>query len=157
MKALMIVFLALAGCGQMQAPEQIAEDETALSVTQSVSSEIRFHPATAEMVAASLTGDPDKMAAAIGPAAACHAPSTCPTQFGSCGTWSSFTSCGSSFCTGGCVRPPRCSPSTPSCEFSQQFGQTSESFRVCFDAAQNGCTEWRNQTAVTGCGCGGFD
>lgn len=157
MKALMIVLLGLAACGQVQPPEQVTDDQTADLTTTSVSSELRFSAPTPEMLAAALTGDPDRMAAAIPLAAACHAPSTCPAQFGSCGTWSSFSSCGSSFCTGGCVRPPKCSPSNLNCEFSQQFGRTSESFQVCFDAARNGCTQWRNQTAVTGCGCGGFE
>jgi hypothetical protein len=152
MKALIaMVFVVVAACEQ--APVVVTDEGT----TQSTVSALRYEPATPEMVAAALTGDPEVMAKAVGISAACHAASTCPAQFASCASWSAFSSCGSSFCTGGCVIPPKCGPSDPDCEFSQRTGHTSNSFRVCFDAAQNACTEWRTQTTATGCGCGGIE
>lgn len=150
MKAwMMMLAVVVAACDAT--PVTVTEEGT----TQSAVSTLRYEPASPEMVAAALTGDPEQMAKAIGLAAACHAASTCPAQFASCASWSSFTTCGSQFCSGGCVLPPKCSPATQDCEVSQRFAQSSQSFRVCFDAAQNACTEWRTSTALTGCGCGG--
>jgi hypothetical protein len=124
--------------------------------TESAVSTLRYEAASPEMVAAALTGDPDVMANVVGLAAACHAPSTCPAQFASCTVWSAFAACGSTFCTGGCVIPPTCGPEDD-CGFSQRRGNTKESFRVCFDPAQNACTQWKTSTTATGCGCGGIE
>lgn len=151
MKAWMtMVFVVLAAC------EQVPVDVTQEGTTESAVSALRYEPATPEMIAAALTGDPDAMAKAVGISAVCHAASTCPAQFASCASWSAFSSCGSTFCTGGCLIPPKCGPEDD-CDISQRFGHTSESFRVCFDAAQNACTQWRTSTTATGCGCGGTD
>lgn len=98
-------------------------------------------PPTPAMLAAALSGDPDAMASAIRPNT-CVAPSTCPSQFGSCAAWSTPSFCGeqclSSLCEGGA---------------EGRWGKAiSNSFRVCFDAAGNSCTEWM-QTSTLFCGC----
>lgn len=112
-----------------------AVDEIAVPSKQAVI------PPTPAMLAAALSGDPDAMASAIRPNA-CVAPSTCPSQFGSCAGWSTPSFCGeqclSSLCEGGA---------------EGRFGKAiSNSFRVCFDASGNSCTEWK-QTSTIFCGC----
>lgn len=150
MKRSMIVFLAVAACGQVQT-EPTSEDEVAITT----SSEIRFTPATVEMVAAALTGDPDRMAAAIPAASTCHAPSSCGSPY-ICLGWSSFASCGETFCTGSCVVGGGDCASNPNCLLSQRLGQTQQSSRVCRDGV-NVCTEWRTTVRASGCGCGGVE
>lgn len=120
-----------------------ARDETqggAVDEIISPSTEALIRP-TPAMLAAARSGDPDAMANAITPNS-CVAPSTCPAEFGSCGTWStpSFcdTVCLSSICSGG---------------EGVRGELIKNSFRVCFDSTgTNSCTEWR-QTSVLFCGC----
>jgi hypothetical protein len=98
-------------------------------------------PPTPAMLAAALSGDPDAMANAIGPRS-CIAPSSCPSQFGSCGTWSAFDICDSTCTTQLCAGGAE----------GRLERLKENSFRVCFDAVGNSCTEWRQGNA-TQCGC----
>ena len=104
-----------------------------------------------EMLKAALQNDPDAMRdAVVATAGTCHASNTCPGQFGSCGTWST-----PSLCSQTCGGPLcRCKPVIDCMgELPEPRGtDTFNSFRVCFDANQNGCTEW-SSTVNTYCGC----
>jgi hypothetical protein len=106
---------------------------------------------TSEMLKAALANDPDAMRdAQAATAATCHASSTCPAQFGSCSGWSTpalcSETCGTPFCF---CRPIKdCMGEPPEPRGTDTFN----SFRVCFDANQNACTEW-SSTISTFCGC----
>lgn len=104
---------------------------------------------TQEMLKAAQANDPDAMRDAIALDTTCHATSS-PSQFGSCSGWSTSTLCdetyGASFCL---CKPIRlCDGEPPEPKGTQTFN----SFRVCFDANQNACTEWTN-TTTSFCGC----
>lgn len=133
-------------------PAEIAPDEAPLASVE------RFIEPTPAMLAAALSGDPSRMQASTA-LSGCPAPSTCPTEFGSCTGWSAPSACNLS-----CVAAPLCScpigpqhpdyPSEP-CEPDPEIGRaitTSSSFRVCFNSAQQACTEWK-QSFSSHCGC----
>jgi hypothetical protein len=105
-----------------------------------VASTVAVNVPTPAMLAVARSGDPDAMAAAI-TLTSCVAPFTCPSQFGSCGSWSSPVFCDAQCTTKLCVAGEG--------NFENDI---SNSFRVCFDAFANPCTEWR-QTNIKSCGC----
>ena len=104
---------------------------------------------TAQMLKAALSNDPDAMREAATALAGCQASSSCPSQFASCTNWSTPSLCSES-CSGFCIcRPIRlCEGDPPEPKGTDIFN----SFRICFDANQNPCTEWQ-QTVSTFCGC----
>lgn len=110
---------------------------------------------TPEMLEAALRGDPAEMAAATSSLSGCPAPSTCPSSYGSCGSWSSYTACSFS-----CSSDPWCScgpdiPGQPPCEpdpYDTRGTTNYKSFRVCFNASGGSCTEWRRSVGSS-CGC----
>jgi len=85
-------------------------------------------------------------------AAACHDTTPCPTEYGSCGTWSSFSDCGDEFCG-----------ISFACKICDEWGQCTaggpalkqhrERYRVCFNQQMQGCTEYQRSTTTYGCGC----
>ncbi|HEX3473461.1 MAG TPA: hypothetical protein VHT91_00395 [Kofleriaceae bacterium] len=126
-------------------PDELAAVDTPLYVNRAMI------PPTPEMVKAALTGDPDAMRDAIAnTASTCQASTTCPAQFASCTSWSTPTTCsstcGASFCL---CRPIKdCIGEPPEPKEVDTFN----SFRICFDSAQNACTQW-NSTTTSFCGC----
>jgi hypothetical protein len=90
-------------------------------------------------IPAALSGDPEAVDDAIGPRS-CIAPTTCPGF--SCGSWSSPTICSSTCTTQLCAGGAE----------GRLERLIENSFRVCFDASGNMCTEWRQQNAAE-CGC----
>lgn len=126
-------------CSQGQPPLS-AEQASALTAPATPAVE----EPTPAMLAAALTGDPEKMAAAITNVGSCHTASTCP-GFASCTNWSAASECGDS-CTKRCCHDSRCT--------EPDVGGTifSESFRVCFNSAGASCTEWAISSAFV-CGC----
>jgi len=108
---------------------------------------VRLVAPTPAQLDAALSGDPKAMARAI-TNDVCVAPSTCPAEFGSCAGWSGSSEC--DFQCGGickCIRTP-----DGDCEPDIRGRITSNSYRVCFDAGGNPCTEWRQTTSFF-CGC----
>jgi len=106
---------------------------------------------TPAMLQAALLNDPDAMReAATATLTSCQASSTCPAQFGSCGSWSTPSlcsqTCGAPLCR--CKPVWACDGEPPEPRGTDTFN----SFRVCFDANQNACTEW-SSTTNTFCGC----
>jgi len=85
MKRWTILFLSMMACSDLQDGNTTAEPETT-SDTAATRTRRTPGPASPEMLAAALTGDPDLMAAAIGTAAACHASFDCDPNRFSCGT-----------------------------------------------------------------------
>jgi hypothetical protein len=114
---------------------------------------------TPAMLEAALAGDPSKMQLAAATLTSCAAPSSCPAGFGSCTAWSAPAEC-SVTCTENrvCTCPPMPEhPDTPPevCvpDLSVRLGhRTLSSFRVCFNAAQQACTEFQ-QSSNFFCGC----
>ena len=106
-----------------------------------------FGDATPEMLRAALSNDPEAMAAAIPSLGSCHAPFTCGAEFGSCGSWSSFSFCGNS-CT------KRCCHDAPLCNEPDIGGTVvNERFQVCWNSARTAsCTNWQTQSQNV-CGC----
>jgi hypothetical protein len=126
------------------APEALT-DEAAAFTTR------RFLAPSPELLKAALTNDPDIMRdAVIATASTCQAASTCPAQFGSCGSWSTPSLCSETCGAPLCVcRPIRqCEGEPPEPRGTDTFN----SFRVCFDPSHNACTEWSSTTS-TFCGC----
>lgn len=88
-------------------------------------------------------------------AAACHSTTPCGTAYPSCASWSSYSDCGDPIC--GVAN--HCGEDCPSCEFGPCpcFGpatrQFRERFRVCFNSAEQSCTEWQRTNILLGCGC----
>jgi hypothetical protein len=119
----------------------------------------RFVAPTPEMLAAALSGNPAKMQTAAASLTSCPAASTCPAGYGSCTAWSTPAACDSI-----CFESPLCTcpilpehpdfpnePCTP--DLSVHRGRTTlDSFRVCFNAAQQACTEYK-QSVTFSCGC----
>jgi hypothetical protein len=114
---------------------------------------------TPAMLTAALIGDPAAMQAAAAAVAGCSASSTCPTAYGACTGWSAPSPCNtscfeSSLCT--CpivIEHPDVPPETCVPDLSiKRERTTSNSFRVCFNAAQQACTEWK-QSVTFSCGC----
>lgn len=106
---------------------------------------------TPAMLAAALSNDPDAMRdALVATASTCQASSSCPAQFGSCGGWSTPSlcneTCGAPLCR--CRPIIDCDGEPPEPSDTQTFN----SFRVCFDANHNACTEWTS-TQSRFCGC----
>lgn len=134
-------------------PDQAAPDE------QPPPSVERLVEPTSAMLAAALTGNPITMQAAAAAISGCPAPSTCPTSFGSCTSWSAPSACNDS-----CFESPICTcpivpehpdvpPETCIPDLSVRRGRTfSSAFRICFNAAQQACTEFR-QSVTFSCGC----
>ena len=126
-------------------PDEQAAGDTPLYTTRAM---IAPTPA---MLKAALSNDPDAMRDAIVTlAGTCQASSTCPAQFASCTNWSTPTLCNETCGPGMCFcHPVRfCDGEPPEPRGTETFN----SFRVCFDPNQNGCTEWSN-TTTTFCGC----
>jgi hypothetical protein len=120
-------------------------DEAALSV------DIALIEPTPAMLRAALTDDPDAMREAAATAlAGCQASSSCPTTFASCTNWSTPSLCSSQCGPNLCFCRPilQCEGEPPELRGTDAFN----SFRVCFNAQQQPCTEWR-QTISTFCGC----
>jgi hypothetical protein len=104
---------------------------------------------TPAMLEAALLGDPEAMAAAVAPLGACHASSTC-TGYGSCSGWSAQTLCNTQCGPGVCFCKPWLDPG---CQEDEPRGRDYyESYRVCFNAAGQSCTEWK-QNITLFCGC----
>jgi hypothetical protein len=118
----------------------------------------RFVEPTPAMLVAALSGSPVAMQAAT-TLSGCPAPSTCPTGFGACTGWSAPSQCNqtcteSSLCSCPIVIEHPDFPSEPCVpDLSIRRGRTtSSSFRVCFNSAQQACTEWRQSLSFS-CGC----
>ena len=157
MKRWTILFLSMMACSDLQDGNTTAEPETTSETTAELSSRTPSSM-TPEMLAAALTGDPDLMAAALGTAAACHTAFLCDPNRFSCGTWSSWVTCGGQFCSSinKCTFPPGCDPvNDPNCEVFPRFAQNSQSFASCETADhKEKCTSWRIKTTFGDCGCG---
>jgi len=156
MKRWTILFLSMMACSDLQDGNTTAEPETTSDTAAALTSRTPG-PASPEMLAAALTGDPDLMAAAIGTAAACHASFDCDPNRFSCGTWSSWANCGGQFCTpiNKCTFPPGCDETDPNCQVFPRFAQNSQQFSVCWTAdRKESCTSWHIKTTPGGCGCG---
>jgi hypothetical protein len=138
--------------GRAPAPVSATVMEMAATVDQAPAVVARAVIApTPEMLKAAMSNDPDAMReAVVATSGTCQAAVTCPSQFGSCSGWSTPTTCdqtcGASFCL---CRPIRLCEGDPP---EPRGTQTINSFRVCFDANQNACTEWTN-TTTSFCGC----
>ena len=85
-------------------------------------------------------------------AAACHDTTPCPTEYGSCGTWSSFTDCGDEFC-GPSFACKRCDEWGQCTAAGPALKQRRERYRVCFNQQMEGCTEYQWTTTTYDCGC----
>jgi hypothetical protein len=112
---------------------------------------LAIHRPSPELLKAALTNDPDAMREAVAATAStCQAASTCPAQFGSCGTWSTPSLCSETCGTPLCIcRPIKdCEGEPPEPRGTDTFN----SYRVCFDPNHNACTEWSSTTS-TFCGC----
>lgn len=138
MRIFAITIIAALGIGACSAqPESLQEvKETFEDPPPPVELVISTTPA---MLSAALTGDPDTMraAAVLEASGSCVPASTCP-GFGSCTAWSSFNIC-DEVCG-------------ESCGLANFTYQTRDSFRVCFNAARQACTEWR-QSRARFCDC----
>lgn len=129
MRILATVIVACLGLGACSAqPESVQElQESFANPPPPIELVIATTPS---MLSAALTGDPEAMrVAAAFESEACGAASTCP-GYGSCGTWSSWNIC-----------DEVCSAEV--CGFAKYVYQTQHSYRVCFNAAQQACTERR--------------
>jgi hypothetical protein len=109
---------------------------------------------SAAMLRAALSGDPSVMGDALAATSSCQAASSCPAAYGSCSGWSApsqcdFT-CGPSTCP--CIDiPPE--GVGDNCDPNRLIGRTTyNSYRVCFNATHQACTEWK-QTLSFFCGC----
>jgi len=84
-------------------------------------------------------------------AAACHDTTPCPSEYGSCGSWSQpYTDCGDPWCgvyghCGSGCGEPLC--------FEEATRQFKERYRVCFNQQAQACTEYQRISTVVGCGC----
>jgi hypothetical protein len=133
-------------------PEQPGHDEALPASVE------RLVEPTPAMLAAALTGNPLEMQAAA-TLSGCPVASTCPAGFGACTGWSAFSQCSqtctqSSLCTCPIVPQHPDDPSDPCVpDLSiRRERTTSSAFRICFNAAQQACTEWKLAVSFS-CGC----
>lgn len=86
---------------------------------------------------------------------ACHGTSSCPSEYSSCASWSSYSPCGDPFCGTykWCPDPPFCED--PEICFGPALRTYKEQFRVCFNAGGQQCTEYRTilDNFPLSCGC----
>ena len=152
----LVVACSLWACSMVAPTPQPAEPGPDEALPASVE---RFIEPTPAMLAAALAGEPLKMQAATAQTS-CQAASTCPAGFGACTTWSAPSQCSAT-----CTESPICTcpivvlhPGDPPPEpcvpdLSVLRGRTTfNSFRVCFNSAQQACTEWK-QSVTFSCGC----
>lgn len=83
-------------------------------------------------------------------AEACHDTTPCPSEYGSCGSWSDYYDCGDPWCgvyghCGSGCGEPLC--------FDDATRQYQERYRVCFNQQAQGCTEYQRILTVVSCGC----
>ena len=150
------VACGLAACTSVAPEPRPAEPGPGEALPASVE---RFVEPTPAMLAAALSGNPATMHAAAASLTSCPAASTCPAGYGSCTTWSAPSECNST-----CTESPLCTcpimpehpdyPNEPCVpDLSVLRGRTTSSaFRVCFNAAQQACTEFK-QSVTFSCGC----
>lgn len=148
-RTLAVILLTTCGIwGCMQAPPAAtSEQESAVMEVQAPELALAVVEApTLAMLQAALSGDPEAMRDAIPADGSCHAATTCPTSFGSCGGWSALAECSTS-----CTRP--CCHDAPLCHEPDVGGTIKwQQFRVCFDGSGASCTEW-HITSRSICGC----
>jgi hypothetical protein len=109
---------------------------------------------TPEMIAASLSGDPEKMARAVPMDGSCNAPTTCRPQYGSCDdVWSAWQPCEGAHCGGGTSSCTHIIDTYPKPRVIRYPATTSTSqrYRVCHDEFGQHCTEWEHRANVLGC------
>lgn len=83
-------------------------------------------------------------------AGACHSTTPCPSEYGSCGSWSGYSDCGDPWCgvyghCGSGCGEPLC--------FDDATRQFRERYRVCLNQQAQACTEYQRISTVVGCGC----
>lgn len=152
--ASLAVACSLGACTPAPEPEPGPDPAAPGTEAAPPEAEERVIAPTPEMLDAALFGDPADMAAAI-PLSGCQAPSTCPSQYGSCSGWSGWSQC--SFA---CNSNPWCGcgpehPDEPPCEpnpYETSALVGSNSFRVCFNSQGQSCTEWKRGFSSY-CGC----
>lgn len=134
-------FLGLTLFGCYTAEESDLEDHPTLidnvDVEPSVASVI---PATPEMIDAALNNKPLPISTAQ--LEACHHPTPCPPEYGSCASWSSSYTCGYTVDECSCVK---CTGA--GCFVGNLQTTTTESYRVCFNTAGQSCTEYTNSAS----------
>jgi hypothetical protein len=108
---------------------------------------------TPAMLKAALDDDPEAMRDAVVALSGCQAASTCPSQYGSCSSWSAPSLC-ESICggIGACICKPVWSEECQGVPPEIKGRDSYNSFRVCFNPSGQSCTEWQ-QTSYTYCGC----
>lgn len=108
---------------------------------------------TPAMLKAALDDDPEAMRDSVIALAGCQAASTCPAEYGSCSSWSASTLCDQT-CggIGFCICRPVWSEECQGVPAEPKGRDSYNSFRVCFNASGQSCTEWQ-QTSYTYCGC----
>lgn len=80
---------------------------------------------------------------------ACHDTTPCPSEYGSCASWSDYSDCGDPFC--GVYR--FCGSCSETWCFGEATRQHRERYRLCFTAEGASCTEWQRISVVVACGC----
>jgi hypothetical protein len=105
---------------------------------------------TQAMLDAAQRGDAQAMQAAVTLSGTCEASSTCPAQYGACTNWSGSFECNQTCGPGVCLCKPWLNPDCTPDDLRGRIYYNS--YRICFDSAQNACTEW-SQSSSTFCGC----
>ncbi len=87
---------------------------------------------------------------------ACHGTFDCSPEYSSCTNWSSYVQCGDPVCVTykWCPDPPFCEAPDACFGPASQFSE--ERFRVCFNSAQQPCTEYHTRLdypPLDSCGC----
>jgi hypothetical protein len=106
---------------------------------------------TQAMLTAALDDDPEAMRDAATSLAGCQAASTCPTEYGSCSSWSAGSQCEVTCFPGTCPCRPIWSPDCEGVPPTDREVTWYNKFRVCFNASGQSCTEWQ-KTGVSHCG-----
>jgi hypothetical protein len=149
-----LVLGMMVGCGPVDEGEALSSEGISLQDIAALPDGTQVSP---ELMAAVLAHVPQPTDELFHPAAACPSAKTCTNLgYGSCASWSAFTSCSFSTCNPTdfacrqCEYDPDLGHSV--CEDYGGQNQTKYRYRACFNAAGQICTEY-DLTSVKVCGC----
>lgn len=85
-------------------------------------------------------------------AGACQPITPCGPQYGyeSCASWSSYTECGDLYCS---ATARGCGPCGDERCVGPGLVQQYETYRICFNALGESCTQWSRVSYTDSCGC----
>jgi hypothetical protein len=151
-----VVLSMLVGCGPVEPEENLPAEELSSEELSSIPDGTVVSP---ELMNAVLAKVPKPLGDTLHPEVACVGTKTCTNLgYGSCGSWSAISNCGSlSTCNSLDTACRECAYSPDigavECDYLGGQNQGRNRYRVCFNAAGASCTEYEYTTVKVCGGC----